>query len=193
MALNVELLREELRNITIHPELHAQGLWVGAETEVELPPGVDRYSDEWYDFKTPPPPACGSYGCLAGNTVVHGGHELDWFIDYHETLPGKKVAIWKAESILDEYITHYEGTEDEFTEKKSIHTKAKEMFDLTERQANKLFDGDNSLDDLWRYAEEISAGQIQGNKDNFYSDYAIALREYEQVQAEAKKKEEAAK
>lgn len=180
MALNVSLLREELRYITINPEKHNQGLWAEAETDVELPEGIGLYSNEAYKTEAPRPSACGSFGCLAGNTVIHSGTELDWYQSQTRLRDGRKVVTWQADNVLGETVTvkdWYDGHE--YEEPKSISRKAQELFDLTPRQADRLFDGDNTLDTIWAWAEKISGGEITADKGRWGSDYATALREFE--------------
>lgn len=183
MALNTELLLKELRHLTIFPEQHDQGLWVGFKQEVPEDATVDEIME--YRPTNPEanprpdgrPSACGSFGCLAGNTAIHAGSELDWYLETWDrtTVDGqtKRIAFWTADNILGETYRDQYGD----WVKKSIERKAMELFDMTPAQADRLFDGDNSLDTLWERAEQISGGEITSNKDHWHSDYAQALRD----------------
>jgi len=175
MALNVALLLEELRFLTINPEQHEQGLWAEARTEVPLSP-----EDSPYEVEAPRPSACGSFGCLAGNTLIHKDVELDWYEATYFRENGKKIQVWQADNVLNETVTvkdDWDGTE--YEEPKPISTKARELLDLTEQQADRLFDGDNTQERLWELAEQITAGEITGDPNYWYSDYAVALRDRE--------------
>lgn len=179
MALNVERLLEELRFITIHPDKHDQEVWV--EADVEVPPEIDIYDP--FD-QLPRPSACGSFGCLAGNTAIHEpGVELDWYRSGYHRRDGKRIITWQADDVVGEFVTvvdDWDGSE--YQEQKSISQKAREVLGLTKTQADKLFEGDNTLDKLWEWAEKISAGEITADKDLYYSDYAVALRERADVE-----------
>lgn len=177
MPTNVALLRDELRYLTINPDKHNQGLWAVAETSGETP-----------DY-APRPSACGSFGCLAGNTAIHSGAELDWYKSAVIRRNGQPIVVWQADDILDEYITTEDRDGQQYREQKPIRVKAMELLDLTYCQAEKLFDGDNTQERLWQIAEEITAGEITSDPEDWHSDYAKALRDAEQ--GKKGKKEEA--
>lgn len=185
MALNVERLVEELRFVTMNPEKHDQGLWARVETEAEIPAGIEIF--EVADVEVPRPSACGSFGCLAGNTAIHEpGVELDWYQNEYRRENGKKVQVWQADDILNEYVTR--GDEDDtWTDQKPISVKAAEILDLTPWQAERLFDGDNTLDRLWELADEFTGGEISSNQHNdMYNEwsYGRALHDRDQKIAE---------
>lgn len=96
------------------------------------------------------PSACDTFGCLAGNTVLASGKELIW-----ENYSGR----WLA------YGVKGEG---------SISETARVVLGLTGYQASALFSPDNREEDLWRIANEISAGEISTH--DYYQ--AKATRNY---------------
>ena len=172
--LNVPRLLEELRFITIHPDRHNQSLWAEAETVVEVPENQPAISVE-----APRPSACGSFGCLAGNTAIHEpGVELDWYEQTYYRDGDKKIVAWQADNILNEYITvtdQWDGSE--YTEAKTISEKARELLGLTYIQAELLFDGDNNLDQMWELAERFSGAEISASITNTWdpNSYGHAL------------------
>ena len=108
------------------------------------------------------------------------------------TSRSKAIAFWTADNILGERVPDGYGE----YRKKSIEEKATELFDLTRVQADRLFDGSNTLDELWKKAEQISAGEITSSKEWYWSDYNEALREknvLEMEKARQAKAREAAK
>ena len=176
--LNVERLLEELRFVTIYPDKHNQGVWAEAETEAPLPADADRDMETVDDIEAPRPSACGSFGCLAGNTAIHEpGVELDWYEADYYLNDGKKVVIWQADYLLNET----EASDWNSRVPKRIKSKARELLGLTPHQAEQLFDGDNTLDELWRLAEQFSGGEIIADKHDKWSEksygYALADRE----------------
>lgn len=180
MPVNVKLLREELEYLTVHPERHRQMLWAGFESSVDLPENVTGYTEEFEQIKGEAPSPCGSFGCLAGNATVHQGCELDWRLDFTDLEDGKKVFHWLADNIL--------GEDQEINGiriPKTIDQKAQELLGLTPYQAGVLFDGDNDRDGLWELAEKLTLGEITGDKDDYHSDYAAALRKADQVKEDS--------
>jgi len=179
--LNVSRLLEELRFVTIHPDKHNQELWAKAVTEAQIPEG-----DAWYEITPPRPSACGSFGCLAGNTAVHEpGVELDWYeAETYRSDGGRSIFVWQADYILNECVTvpDWDGN-GKHKEPKSISEKARELLGLTPFQAHRLFDGDNTLDRLWELAEQFSGGEIIANPVNRWSQksYGKALKDAEEA------------
>lgn len=162
--LNVSLLLEELTRLTVYPDKWGQGDWAKAI-------GISR------------PSACGSRGCLAGNTVIYKGMELDWHQHEFRTelVDGIPMPIWIADNVTEEY-----GGE-------SIRYNARKLLGLTTWQADKLFDGDNSRDELWAWAEKISAGEINGNHYYQAKLEAEKQRRLESIEDEVQRRLAAAK
>lgn len=88
-----------------------------------------------------PTNACGTAGCIAGWTVLHEGIALA-FVD----MP------W-----ADEDVSSATGTEDG----RAILDVAADILGLNEREAHRLFAGDNTVHDLWRIARDITQGAIE--------------------------------
>src|SRR5487761_990431 len=77
---------------------------------------------------------CGTARCMAGTAVIRAGIKLRWT-----------------------------GIEASYTEHGvPISTAAANLYGLSDEQATELFGGDNTLDDLWRIAGEITHGLITG-------------------------------
>lgn len=161
MATNVKLLLEELRHLTIHPEQHDQSCWATATTQVE---------EGYGDVEPPRPSACGSFGCLAGNAVLHQGIGLYWYQYDRETEDGTVTVAWRANFTVENQKTPWGQ------QKVSISAKARELLDLTPTQGERLFDGGNSLESLWRIAEQITGGEISRWQ------YQLALRDRDNTQ-----------
>jgi len=153
--LNVDRLREELVKITLNPERWNQGDWIQ---------GVKGPADS-------PPEPCGTFGCLAGNTVLAENVPLQWeFNELGLDVNGKPHGYW--------YVERTESGD-------SIRNTAQSILGLTHWQASELFAGSNGLDDLWRVASKISAGEISDR------DYRTAMRKaaekrFEQAQQKLK-------
>ena len=181
--LNVERLLEELRFVTIYPDKHNQSVWAEAETEVPLPADADRDVMFVDGVEAPRPSACGSFGCLAGNTAIHEpGVELDWYEADYYLNDGKKVVAWRADYLLNE--TEASDWLGNGRVPKLIKSKARELLGLTQHQAGLLFDGDNTLDELWRLAEQFSGGEIIADKYDKWltKSYGYALAEREALE-----------
>lgn len=142
MTLNVERLIDELVFLTEFPEKWDQTLWLQTTNP-------NRVS------------ACGTTGCLAGNTVLHQNYKLYWEEAGVVTdLEGKKTMLYTAdytEEIDDGDGGTYQG--------KPIDEVAMFELDLTETQANSLFDGDNTLDELWEKAEQITQQSLDHHRE----------------------------
>jgi hypothetical protein len=156
MPVNTAKLLAELRHLTIHPEKWDQGLWVKV-VQKERP---SRAS------------ACGSFGCLAGNTVLHEGFELDWYGEvsrvYERDAEGAIVyEKGQAVSVLDE-----DGVPKVYTEwladvvivsiekTEPIEDVAAKELGLNSYQADLLFSGDRTEAELWELAQNITLGEI---------------------------------
>lgn len=90
--------------------------------------------ETWLD--PDPNSGCGSVGCLAGNAAVHAGR-----------------AILKRDEDGEWYEPdHPSGC---FLELGA------ELFGINEDEAEWLFEGDNSLQELWEIASDITNGEIE--------------------------------
>lgn len=116
--VNVERLRTELEFITAHPKQWNQLIY------------VERT-------------ACGTVGCLAGNTVLHEGLQLRWY---------KSCGVWYAEEVAG-------------NEEISIFDEAARILDIGILDAEMLFNGGADILDLWEAACRITGGQIEVPSD----------------------------
>lgn len=150
--VNTELLLEELRFLTINPDKWDQDRWVEAVTP---------------DEETRPS-ACGSFGCLAGNIVLHQGIELEWFAVGHVDSDGvdEEFGYWPI-AVLNPGVVWIADTT---VQGKLISQAANEILGLGDTH-HSLFSGSNTLDTLWRKAESLTNGEI--NQEHF----ATALAE----------------
>lgn len=146
--LNVRKLHDELRYITIYPEKWDQGNWIRPESYDH--PELNENNEDT------PPTACGTVGCLAGNVALRAGWKPNWeFNSFSHT--------WDINNVTSP-ITGGVG---------SVSGVARTELGLTHRQAETLFNGDNTLRGLWAIAERITCGEISEY------DFDRATREYE--------------
>lgn len=185
-GVNVERLLEELRFVTIFPEKWDQSLWFSS--------GVDA-TDEDTDKDAPVSngvSACGSFGCLAGNTVAREGLDLAWYkaskFDENGNFTGYR---WEASRVYVESKEEFDKRMADVPEDRrtwlsratrEIPDVAADVLGLNYTQHDRLFSGENSLDDLWETAYIVSGGQISE------ADYADA-KAARLVQEEKERKE----
>lgn len=86
---------------------------------------------------------CGTAYCAAGHAVVMTGHKIDWASAYDGV----------AEFVIDEGITNPAWHP-------TISEVAEAELGLTYEQAEELFEGDNTLAELWDLAEQFTDGAI---------------------------------
>jgi len=134
--LNVSKLLGELQQLTIYPEKWDQGFWAV--------PAIDP--------ETKRPSACGSYGCIAGNTLIHNEYTLIW--------KENPMVGYFDEASQDRHRWIAEDAEDSNGNRRTIEAHAAKELGLTPWQAEILFDPDNTEADLWEHAERFSGGQI---------------------------------
>lgn len=140
----VQLLQEVLELITLYPEIHNQGDWLYAPYgSAERVPGTVLP----LTFDRARPTACGTKGCLAGNVfLMSGRHELRYQVDDDDTrelhIQFLRNGVWHD---VDPY----------------VQGEAAEILCLTRDEMVALFDGDNSLDDLWSFASLFSDGRVR--------------------------------
>jgi hypothetical protein len=116
LTVDVPRLRKELEYVTAHREQWLQGTWI---------------------HRT----ACGTVGCLAGNTTLNAG--------YVPAFTGRKYAVTSFVRLAHEH------------DERLIVDVAAEVLGLDDYQANALFAATNSLYDLWKIASEITNGEIE--------------------------------
>lgn len=139
----MNLLHQELRHATIYPEKHDQSVWF---KQIDGVAGAE--------------PACGTFGCLAGNTILHSGEKLDWRFMPEDT------ETWGYDYLTPDEVKELpETVEGHWTAEhtasgESAFDRGRELLGLTRHQADKLFEGDNTLDILWELAEEMTLGEI---------------------------------
>lgn len=168
-TINTERLLAEIRNITLHPEKHNQGLWVEA---------IGKR-----------PSACGSLGCLAGNAVVNEGHDLLWVKsdDQWDAARQKWFPSWIADNVAGtvDGVTYGGG---ELIENPSIDVVARKLFGLNSEQSDSLFDGSNTLDDIWNLAIEFTAEQLDPITEADRDEAKEEAAELRAAEAEARSK-----
>lgn len=186
--VNTARLLEELRFITIYPEKWDQQLWFVT--------GNALIEDELTEPPKTPISACGSFGCLAGNTVARDGLELKWykeaFYNHNDQFAGYR---WACHSVFTESEGEFEARraalpaqDRQWVERRSasISEQAAEILGLNYTQQDRLFSGENGLDDLWELAYTATGGGISPAD---YED-AKAQREVQKAK-EAKEKQNA--
>lgn len=180
--VNTARLLEELRFITIYPEKWDQQLWfVSGKADTE---------DELTETPNAPISACGSFGCLAGNTVAREGLDLKWykeeFYNHNDQFAGYR---WACHSVFTESEEEFQARRDalplrdrQWVERYSaaISEKAAEILGLNYTQLDRLFSGENGLDELWELAYIVTGGGISPQD---YED-AKAQREVQKAKEE---------
>jgi len=141
----VDLLQRVLELITAHPEVHDQTDWI----YVDHVPGDQMDSNGTLQVMFDPqrPSACGTKGCLAGNAVIMSNLfplrlSSDPSDDELYLVEFRHQRQWR---VIDSYV---QGL-------------AARLLHLTEDEADELFEGGNSVDDLWRIASEITQGRVR--------------------------------
>lgn len=106
---------------------------------------ITAHPDEWdqdiWAERTP----CGTVACLAGTAVLLQGFELDFYES--ECDCGCREGTTASYVISDPPQT--------------IQEVARTTLGLTEDQADDLFESDNTLRDLWAYANSFTNGEIE--------------------------------
>lgn len=186
--VNTARLLEELRFITIYPEKWDQQLWfVSGKADTE---------DELTEVPKAPISACGSFGCLAGNTVAREGLDLKWYKESFYSENDRFMGFrWACHSVFTESEEEFEARraalpaqDRQWVERNSaaISEKAADILGLNYTQQDRLFSGENGLDDLWELAYTATRGGISPED---YED-AKAQREVQRAK-EAKEKQDA--
>jgi hypothetical protein len=120
-TIDVPRLRKELEYVTIHPERWNQHQWIQQT-------------------------ACGTVGCLAGNTVLHAGAQP--LFGYNNSDHDDQASFVEIERGDDRHRT-------------SVSRAARELLGLTDDQAEDLFHPLNSLHRLWSLAARFTDGEIK--------------------------------
>lgn len=138
--VKVKKLREALEYVTAHPEEWNQGVWAKRT-------------------------ACGTACCLAGRIVLQAGHELDYFpeerYDYDR---GEFVRTghWIADDIVPDK-KYPEGAAIEKVAERALNYSPQKYIEMGEDYWDMadLFEGYNSLRDLWEIANKLTDGKIE--------------------------------
>lgn len=135
MTANVAALRAELEWITAHPARWDQNTWC-------RPPATfhrDAADDEWH---------CGTVACLAGWTALHAGYRPVAYDGVDVELPVTDVARRPDAVGVGARVPL------------PVEHVARRLLGLTPAQAALLFDGGNSLRDLWEFARVFTDGEL---------------------------------
>jgi hypothetical protein len=121
-------LRKELAHITAHRDEWQQSVWL----------------------RTTATTACGTVGCLAGNTVLHAGwvptHNGE-LVDVHQYVGAQYDVVMRDGKTM------------------TIRDAARQELDLKYWESNLLFAGSNSLVWLWEVADALTDGEIKTPPD----------------------------
>jgi hypothetical protein len=141
-VLDAALLRKHLERLTDQPSRHRQHGWFLVAAAPPAPPMTREQAQQVAAAN-----GCGTFACLAGDVVAEAGEQLR-LRPSAATLTvtdDGRASVWIAEC------TESGG---------SIGSAARRILGLTIPQATALFDGSNSLADLWLLAEAMSGGDI---------------------------------
>lgn len=108
---------------------------------------ITSHPSEWNQDVYAKRTACGTAGCVAGLTVVLNGHELHFRRRNDDIEQLSFSAIRK-------------GMEYGLTDISSL---AQEELELTTDECYLFFASGNSLDDLWRLANQFTGGEVTRN------------------------------
>jgi hypothetical protein len=138
-TINVPLARRVLDQIMAAPARWRQGIWL------ERPYPLGQQSPENTVDN------CETTGCFAGWTVVLAGHKTGGSRVMPDTVSSDLRAV------VDRLFGHpdYPGVVD-----LSVRTVAAARLGLTGEQANRLFDGNNTLRTIYAYLSEWTDGEI---------------------------------
>lgn len=114
---------------------HEQGLWIGGRI-------VDKIKAKWGSRRTEMAVVCPTSCCLGGHIVIANG---DQFVVNTED--------WDA----GEYVTSVEHCVDEKDQVHSIVQRAMDLVGIDADEANRLFDGGNTAEDIVDFAEDVAA------------------------------------
>lgn len=145
MTINVPELRKQLEFLSSNPEKHNQSVWVGRHHDKQLK--VTDLQLTSCDDNSPYLPgriirvvkeeaiwSCGTVGCLAGWTAMSHGWRP---INHWEAFMYRGGMVRNADAI------------------------AREILGLSGEEANYLFESDNTIQTMWRIANEITNGEIE--------------------------------
>lgn len=141
-----EYLFNTLVWLTAHPDKHNQGVYIKVNQVV-------------FDTRAEAEAAwnCGTAACLAGHAVIYDG----WRPRVVEHLPcfaDEKPSFW----LSDVFVT--KGDDEQMY---SVDEVANQLFGLNDEEGEYLYDERNTIDDLWRIAEELSDGRINATEHSF--------------------------
>lgn len=111
---------------------------------------VTAHRDEWRQNTWLERTTCGTVGCVAGNAVLHAGYEPVY---------GRNTSRSDAAAYL------HDPAHTTRSKIRPIADVARELFGLSEYQAGQLFHPQNSLYELWRFAERFTGGEITVPED----------------------------
>lgn len=127
-TINVPELRKQLEYITAHRTEWLQSNWI---------------------YRT----ACGTVGCLAGNTVINAGYVPVFYGGDNCTT--SQVSTHRIRTARDAYDANDAG------ELWSVRELASELLGLSDEEAEELFNANNSLHDVWSIAARFTGGEIE--------------------------------
>lgn len=106
---------------------------------------ITAHPDEWNQASWAVKRECGTAYCFAGHVVQMTGYEIAWDGDYdrafHVKVKGLPVGLYSYANTIS-YV-------------------ARRELGLTDVESITLFDSDNTLSDLWKWANYITKGAIE--------------------------------
>ena len=149
-AINVELMLRELNYITDNPDKYDQRYWC----RVIPPAGTGATRSDHH--------TCRTVGCFAGNVVVNAG-KVAYFVwgrfsDYYNSTETEYFTNW--DDIPDD--TYLYDIEVQPNDLGNTWTdEACNILGLDYYKHQEIFDGDNTLWDVWNFARIFTRDQIQ--------------------------------
>jgi hypothetical protein len=134
--MKYQTLFDELVFVTMNPDKWNQRTWISPVSSAD---------------KNPPENACGSFGCLAGNAVVHAGFTIAWA----SALPDRR--LWRADGVVNEPALAALGDAPVL----DFDDVANYIFGIpSSSESYGMYNGGNELGELWRWACTLTEGEI---------------------------------
>jgi hypothetical protein len=145
--IKVAALDRVLQFINDHPDKHEQNTWLATSFQ-----GAQREA---------PQLRCNTIGCVAGWTAILAGYEPYWGNGTYDTelvtpLPNAE-PIDDGCTVVDEAL----GTDTDVARPVyDVRSLALTLLGLTDNEADVMFEGHNTIYDMWRIAERITQGAV---------------------------------
>ena len=166
VELNEDQLRQTLDFITDRPERHQQATWTSTRVRVQ-----DLAAEGWQ---------CNTTGCLAGWAALRNGWlpapATEWNPELQRWTLAPDGYLYDAAVVpADQLLDLLAGRTDRVPDEVAVQQVAREILGLTEPRARALFYSENTLEQLWTYANRWSEGRIEIPHDRIAAYHRVRL------------------